>query len=221
MSRIVALIGSPKPKKSSSSAIVHRISEILQTSITEYRALDIINAPNRNVIDNDILQADILLFVFPLYVDSLPGSLLEIMVDLEKTLQNSIKSLPKVYAICNCGFYDAEQTAIALDIIQNYCHKTGLTWQYGIGIGCGGMIAEEPSNIKTQGPLGNIFKVLSELCTDISQRFNDNKDNIFVRASIPRFLYHFGGNMGWNSMARKNNIKKMLRAKPHDITKNW
>jgi len=220
MSKIVALIGSPKPKKSSSSAIVHRISEILHKDITQYRALDIINAPNRNVIENEILQADILLFVFPLYVDSLPGSLLEAMVDLEKTLQNSTKSLPKVYAICNCGFYDAEQTTIALDIIQNYCHKTGLTWEYGIGIGCGGMIAEDPSKIKAQGPLGNIFKVLSELCTDISQGFNEKKDNIFVKASIPRFLYHFGGNMGWNIIAKHNNVKKMLRAKPHDITKN-
>ncbi|KOA18711.1 hypothetical protein CLHOM_29950 [Clostridium homopropionicum DSM 5847] len=217
MSKFVAIIGSPKLKKSSSSAIVHRISEILHTDIAQYRALDIINAPNKNVIENDILQADILLFVFPLYVDSLPGSLMEALVGLEKTLQNSTNSLPKVYAICNCGFYDAEQTAVALDIIQNYCNKTGLDWQYGIGIGCGGMIAEEPSNLKANGPLRNIFKALSELCADMLQGYNDKKENIFVRASIPRFLYHFGGNMGWNINAKKNNAKKMLRARPHEI----
>lgn len=218
MSDIVALIGSPKSKKSSSSAIAFRISDILHKYITQYRALDIINSPNKSDIENDILQAEILLIIFPLYVDSLPGSLLEILVDLEKTLINSTKSLPKVYAICNCGFYDAEQTATALEIIENYCNKTGLSWQYGIGIGCGGMIAEESSNIDVPGPLGNVFKTLSELCKYISQGYTGKKDNIFVRASIPRFIYHLGGNLGWNRMAKKYNAKKMLRAKPHEIT---
>lgn len=218
MSKIVALIGSPKSKKSSSSAIAFRISDTLHKYITQYRALDIVNSPNKDDIVNDILQAETLLIIFPLYVDSLPGSLLETMVDLERTLLNSTKSLPKVYAICNCGFYDAEQTATALEIIENYCNKTGLAWQYGIGIGCGGMIAEEPSNIEAPGPLGEVFKALSKLCKDITQGNTVKKENIFVKASIPRFIYHLGGNLGWNRMSKKNNAKKMLRAKPHEIT---
>ena len=190
MSSIVALIGSPKPNKSSSGAIVDCISEILQTHVTQYRTLDIINTPDRNEVESDILQADILLFVFPLYVDSLPATLLEVMFRLEKAIQNSTNSLPRVYAICNCGFYDAKQTATALRIMQNYCHKTGFSWQYGIGIGGGGMIAEQSTNITTHGPLANIFKTLTELCTDISQKYNGKKDNIFIKPGIPRFIYH-------------------------------
>lgn len=217
MSNIVALIGSPKLKKSSSSAIAFRISDILHKYITQYRAIDIINSPNKDDIENDIIQAEVLLIIFPLYVDSLPGSLLETMVDLEKALLNSTKNLPKVYAICNCGFYDGEQTATALDIIKNYCHKTGLAWQYGIGIGCGGMIGQESSNIEAPGPLGNVSKALSELCKDISKGYTGKKDNVFVKASIPRFIYHLGGNLGWNKLSKKNNAKKLIKAKPHEI----
>jgi multimeric flavodoxin WrbA len=218
MSSIVALVGSPKPNKSSSGAIVDCISEILQTYVTQYRALDIINMANRNEVERDILQADILLFVFPLYVDSLPATLLEVMYHLENAIQNSTNSLPRVYAICNCGFYDAEQTATALHIMQNYCNKTGFSWQYGLGIGWGGMIAEKSTKIATHAPLANIFRALTELCTDISQKHTGEKDNIFIKPGIPRFMYHLGGNTGWKMMARKNSIKKNLRAKPHEIS---
>jgi len=41
------------------------------------------------------------------------------------------------------------------------------------------------------------------------------KQNVFVTAKMPRFLYGFAGNLGWRFEAKKYKTGSALMAKPH------
>lgn len=44
-------------------------------------------------------------------------------------------------------------------------------------------------------------------CRFIENNSNDSVDNILVNAKIPKFIFKLAGNIGWKSMAKKNNLK--------------
>lgn len=60
------------------------------------------------------METDILLIVFPLYMDYLPFPLIELLTRLENTIQHGA-AIPKVFAIVN-GALDATQTTLALEM---------------------------------------------------------------------------------------------------------
>lgn len=210
---LVILNGSPKKSKSSTAAIIQLIKENIGYDITVFQAIDFMrksDAENEATIDR-ILKADILLFVFPLYVDALPMPLIRVMQCLEDEMK-ALKSIQKVYAICHCGFYEASQNEVALNMICNFCNRIGLTWKYGVGIGAGVFLGGA-KDIK-KGPTKEIFNVLYSLCNDIKSNSTVKKDNVFIVPSMPRFIYKFGGNMGWKRQAQSNGVADKLHSIP-------
>jgi len=222
MSNIVAINGSPKAKDSVSGMIITQIEDIIKTPITMYQALKLIRQEGLSETLPDILKADTILFVFPLYVDSLPAPLVKIMTLIEQA--NTVKRArpPKVYAVCNCGFIEAGHTRLALDIMKNFCIRAGLAWGYGIGVGSGGFVLTQSKNMsKGKGPAANIYSAFCGLGESIQAAYVENgdaeKQNVFVTAKMPRFLYSLAGNLGWRLMAKKYGTGKVLDAKPHWI----
>lgn len=213
MKSIVAINGSPKAKDSVSSLFIKQIEGILESNITVYQATKLSREENIAEALAVIRQADALLIVFPLYVDSLPSRLIKALNLLEEGLSGKGGQLPTVYAICNCGFFEGGHTRIALNIIENFSAHAGLTWGYGIGFGCGGFLQSQSKNM-SKGPAANVYAALQELVRAI-QTGGRGKKNVFVAPKIPRFFYEFMGNLGWLYMARKNGVGKLQKAKPH------
>jgi hypothetical protein len=211
MMKTVAINGSPKIKDSASGIFINQIENILGTPVTVYQATQLIQRQDITATLSDILSADVLLFIFPLYVDSLPAPLVKLLTLLEQAGTNGL--VPKVYAVCNCGFYEAEHTRPALDIVRNFCDCAGLAWGYGIGIGGGGFVSSRGGNM-FKGPTANVYSALRELGEAIQQG-GIAKQNVFVRPKIPRFLYKLGGDFSWRQMARKYGASRSLWARPH------
>lgn len=210
---IVILNGSPKKTQSSTAAIIKIIKEIVGREITTFQALDFTRkteVENETIIE-EILSADVLLIAFPLYVDALPMPLVRVMQSIEKKGE-VLKPMLKVYGICHCGFYEASQNEVALRMIYNFCNRAGFAWQYGIGIGAGVFLGDA-KDIK-KGPTKVIFNVLYSLCSNIKSNLSEKRENIFITPSIPRFIYKFGGNMGWKRQAKGNGAADQLRAAP-------
>ena len=213
MNQIAAINGSPKTKDSVSEMLLTKIENILETKVTVYQATKLLDQDGISNILSDILKTKRLLIVFPIYVDSLPAPLIKLLTMIEQEAANTNGGLPTVYAVCNCGFYEADHTRIALNIIRNFAIKSGLSWGYGIGIGSGGMILSQSKNM-SRGPMADVYAALQELGSAIKE--GDSKgDNVFVTPKIPRFLYKLGGNIGWFWMIRKYGTWKSLGAKPH------
>ena len=215
MNHIVAINGSTKSKDSVSGLIISQIATITGSAVTVFQTLQLINTKNSPAPDmlSGILKADALLIVFPLYVDALPAPLLKLLMLLERESINAGDPLPTVYAVCNCGFYEAGHCRPALEMIENFCGSSGLKWGYGVGIGGGGFLLSRSNNM-SKGPTANIFSALQDLGKLIESGGRE-KQNIFVTPKIPRFIYQLGGNIGWRQMAGKSGLKVSLKARPH------
>ena len=228
MPKTVIINGSPKPKESASKMLIEKIQEFLENKPTIYHASGLVRQEDYSEELSNILNSDILLFVFPLYVDSLPAPLIKLLTIIEqeralieeKTSMGEQKGidinrkLPIIYAITNCGFFEAEHNQIALDIIKNFSSSVGMRWGYGIGIGGGGYIASNSKHISKKGSASNVYNAFCELGGAMENNI-EKKENVFLTPTMPRFLYKFSGNLSWYLMAIKNGSLTSLKAKPH------
>ena len=104
-------------------------------------------------------------------------------------------------------FPEGDQNRTAINIMKNYCTRLNLNWRFGVGIGGGEFIAGSknmPLNSYMKKPA---YKALLSLKDDIENNSNAPTDNIIVNPNMPKFIYKLAGNIGWKSMAKKNNLK--------------
>ena len=225
MPKTIIINGSPKPKDSVSGIFIDKIEEFLEKKPKTYHVNQLIDEKNGLNTLHDILNSDVLVFVFPLYVDSLPAPLIKVLTRIEEIGKNTNGNQPKVYAISNCGFFEPGHNRLALDIVKNFSSHLGMSWGYGIGIGGGGLIASQSKNIAKDGSASNVYNVLYEFCKAIEnndkaiENKHDKKENVFLSPEIPRSLYKLGGNLGWYQIAMKNGTLRSLKAQVHDFKK--
>ncbi|MBS5883831.1 hypothetical protein [Clostridium sp.] len=217
--KIALINGSPKVKDSTSEIILNELKnflnnnnnnnnnnsedkEIKNLNISEYNFR--VNNLDNNIIE-ELIKTKILVFSFPLYADGVPSHLVNCLVQLEEAF-NSIKEKDiKVYALVNCGFYEGEQNKLAIEIIENWCEKSGVKWGQGIGIGAGPLL-HSIKNIPTgSGPKKNLGSALTTISKNILNASSD--DNIFISANFPRFAYKFAAEIGWKQAIKANKLK--------------
>jgi multimeric flavodoxin WrbA len=200
MLRIALINGSPKAKDSASECLLEDLRMLLKDSvISEYsfRSPELKNP-------DEVIGHDVLVFAFPLYVDGVPSHLLYCLEVLKEQLKGH-KTEIKVYAICNAGFYEGHQNQYALQILRNWCIKSGVTWGQGIGIGGGGMVLSLKNVPHGKGPKKKVSLALDNLASNIMQK--SSADNIYVKPGIPRFLYKLAAEMGWRQTIKANGLK--------------
>ncbi len=180
---IVLLNGSPKGKNGISQFLSDKLGEYISAEHhVENIIIDHSDIGEKEI--NILLQADIIVFIFPLYVDAIPSHLFRVLVELEKVLSEEDKT---IYAVVNCGFYEGRQTALALDILKHWCTRTDLMWGQGVGIGAGEMIQFNKKVPLGHGPLTNMGNAYQQLSQNI-ETINTG-DNIFISPNFPRFAY--------------------------------
>ncbi|MDF2906953.1 MAG: hypothetical protein K0R34_2274 [Herbinix sp.] len=200
MLRIALINGSPKSKDSASECLLMDLKEQLKGSeIHEYTA----RTPKLKDA-NEVIDHDVIVFGFPLYVDGVPSHLLSCLEELKTSLEGRKGNL-KVYAICNAGFYDGHQNQYALQIIRNWCIKCGLTFGQGVGIGGGGMVLGLKNVPHGKGPKKNISSAIDTLAGNILS--GSSAENIYINPGIPRFLYKMAAEMGWRHTVKANGLK--------------
>lgn len=202
--KITAINASPKEQNSMTSGIISQLERLLPDEVNSCRTGDLKNEADLS----SLTENDVLIFVFPLYVDSLPASLIELLTRLEK-IEKTKK--PLIYAVTNCGFYEAQQTYLALAMMKCFANKAGLQWGYGLGIGAGPMIQSFGENWQYR-PTALVYQALVALAERIKDR--KTSDDRYVTVKFSRFLYGLSGNMGWYSLAYRNKTKNLM-AKPH------
>ena len=205
--------GSPKKNSGVSISIMEQLEKNIDSQILKYQAINFIKESNTNygAIINKILNADVIVFVFPLYVDMLPMPLINFLNLIELHSLSTLKK-PRVYAVCHSGFYEAAQNETAIDIIENFCNRVGFIWKYGIGIGAGTFLGKS-GNI-SNGPTKEIYNVLKALSINIKSNDESKKENIFISPTIPRSMYELGGNIEWFVKAKANKVVFRLFSTP-------
>jgi hypothetical protein len=202
MSNIILINASPKRKDSASGVALQYLRGFLKSqSVVEYSFTGPKLPEGFQLGDQDIL-----VIAFPLYVDGAPSHLLSCMEEIEKRIKDE-KRKNRVYAIANCGFYEAKQNAIALAIMENWCERSYLQWQYGLGISGGGMLSLLQKESGAKGPMRNAAEELKTLANSICQNAK-KQENHYVQPNFPRLLYKLAAEMEWRHMIRSNAGKR-------------
>lgn len=201
--KIALINGSPKFKDSASGIILGDLKKFINKDcvINEY----FFRKPFITAEEMDKLsQCDALVFAFPLYVDSIPSHLLNCLIKLEEYFKEK-NSYIKVYAMVNSGFYEGEQNKVAIEIMENWCDKAGLTWGQGLCIGAGTVMQDFINVAPGLGPkkaFGGAIKVLGE---NISM--GNSGENLCITINFPKFLYRISANFMWKKEIKKNGLR--------------
>ncbi|MBU0934240.1 MAG: NAD(P)H-dependent oxidoreductase [Spirochaetes bacterium] len=224
---IAALNGSPRGMQSNSNEILELLRQldgaglqwITVSTIRELRNAGTAQSSASRLpeIPADLLSANCLLLVFPLYVDSLPASFMRYLdAYAAARAAAGVTAAQRVFVVSNCGFYEGEQNACALRICQNFCIANGLDWCGGIGFGTGEMIRglrAVPPQAAIRQPL---FAALEELHGAITDPVGRLSKNIFTQHKFPWILYKLMGEAGWRRQAKTNGLKAAsLAAQPY------
>ena len=199
--KIIIINGSPKTLKSNSEILGNYLFPLLkENNIKKYYSIYFqLNDKTKN----EIYNSDVLIFIFPLYVDGIPSNLLKLLIKFEK--ENVIRPKTKIYCIVNNGFYEGKQNFLALLHMKNWCKKVNAKWGQGIGIGSGELLPYLKKFKLGQGPLKNLEKILNRFSRNILTLNSDK--NIYINPNWPKSLYFIQGSFSWILKARKNNIK--------------
>ncbi|MGI6061954.1 MAG: hypothetical protein ACOYBI_21280 [Blautia sp.] len=204
--KISLINGSPKAKDSSSGFILKELREMIspKNEIVDLHFMK----KNPGTGDLEPLRdSDVMVFAFPLYVDSLPSHLLSCLVQLEDFLKNAAFTKNcTVYAIANCGFYEGRQNTLALDIMKNWCARAGVRWGGGLGIGGGGMIPMLSGIAPGKGPKKNFSTAMDTLSHRILRQ--ETGETICFSPNFPRILYKAAAEMGWRQAVKNNGLKR-------------
>ncbi|BBF42527.1 multimeric flavodoxin WrbA family protein, diverged or disrupted [Lachnospiraceae bacterium KM106-2] len=213
---IVCINGSPKANENNSAYFLEQLTKMVDDKdIVTYW---ISKEKNVDPIMENIIKSDVLLFAFPLYVDSLPSHLIRFLKKLELYIKDK-DCKTKVYVIVNCGFYEGSQTYLAIQQMKLFCKTVHLSFGQALGIGSGEMLGGLKTVPIHNGPnkaLGEAFDVLA---TSIVQK--GEGEDLFVKPSrFPRFAYLVASNNFWCKYAKKyGNSKYKLKKRLYHPSK--
>ncbi len=219
--RILFLIGSPKGPKSTSESLGSYFLKGLNDKGYDAEKFYIYPSVKSDKGQEDLLSAvdrsDILILVFPLYVDSLPSLVIqamELIAEHRRKVTNPKRQ--KFVAITNCGFPEAHQTDTALDICHRFAAETGMEWLGGLGLGMGGAIDRKPLD-KLGFMTRNVRRSLDLTAAALArgERVPQDAVDLMSKRLMPAWLYVWIGNMGWKRHARKNKVLEKIEDRPY------
>lgn len=210
---IAAIHGSPKHKNSMSERLIGYMGQLAGAPVETHQAIKLLSDADLPQKLAGILKADVLLIVFPLYVDSLPAPLIALLTRLDHAAQTAAHK-PVVYALCNCGFHEAKHNGLALSMVRAFARSAGMPYGYGLSLGAGPML-QGFKNL-ANGPTAPVHASLSEMVA--SMGLGLGREDVFVTVKFPRRLYILMAHLGWNQGARRNGVRRRMHARPHLIS---
>ena len=109
--KISIINGSPKQGKNTSELLI----KFFLAEIGNEHSVEIYRPSKENLGQEQfelMAKSDVMLFVFPLYVDSIPSHLLKLLVEIDKKKILSKKTM--VYCMINNGFFEGKQNQLFL-----------------------------------------------------------------------------------------------------------
>lgn len=206
MLKVALINGSPKAANSNSQRVIDElVCELDENCVMEEFPMrtDRVEHPGK------LMGYNVWVFVFPLYVDAVPSHLLKCMMQLEEYLLAEQPDVT-VYAVVQGGFYEASQTKLAMEMMENWCARCYLKWGMSVGIGGGGML--QMLDQKHNFCMLDIEETLGNLSEIILQRGNAPAQ--FAEPNLPKKLYKIAAEKSFRKTAKANGLtKEAVKAK--------
>jgi hypothetical protein len=214
------LTGSPKGRKSASFSLASRLAEGLRENDVSAREEPVhaglrTEEGTRRMLDA-VDGSDLVVLVFPLYVDSLPAPLTRLLeLVAERRTRVSSPGIPRLAAIVQCGFPESRQCDTAVGICRLFAERTGMRWAGSLAMGMGGSIGEDIRRLPGGGK--NILDALKMAAESLAMggAIPVEATTLFSRPLMPLWLYTLIGNLGWRMQLRKNKSRRPLTYRPY------
>ncbi len=200
--KITFINGSPKANNSASGLLLDELGTLRQKDCITTYGLHTPCLPAEMDLKAFSLS-DAAVFAFPLYVDGIPSHLLHCLCQLEKHFI-AYSSALTVYSIVNCGFFEGKQNRYAIEIMKNWCARSGLKWGMGVGIGGGGMVTGIQQVPVGVGPCKNFSAAISVLSEQITA--GTTAEDIYVMPTVPRIEYKLAVESEWRRQIAANGL---------------
>lgn len=209
--KIGMINGSPKMGNSCSALLLHQLQNDLSFRSThEFKTYRIHQDPLSETDIDELIENDIIIVAFPLYVDGIPSHMLSALYQLENAFRHSASSQkPIFYGIINNGFLEGNQNEPATRMLTLFCKRAGLVCGQIFATGGGEMIR---TMIEMNMPFGEAS--LSYLKQDWNAfvetiETRQSSDTVLLSPKMPSFLFRLIGNITfWDKEAKKNGISR-------------
>jgi len=218
---VFLLIGSPKGRHSASFRLGSKLAEGMRAhgaAVVEGMLHGELRSEEGTGRVLDAVDAsDLVVFAFPLYVDSLPAPLTRLLERIaERRALAPRAGAPRLAIVVQCGFPEAHQCDTAVGICRLFAERTGMRWAGALAMGMGGSLGGDFRKLPGGGK--NILDAL-----DMASKSLANGDDIpgeaarlFSRPLMPRWLYLLFGNIGWRMQMRKNKAQRPISHRPYE-----
>jgi len=167
---------------------------------------------------DSVAVADLVLLAFPLYVDSLPAPVIEVLERIAASRAEHAQNGRQLFAaLANCGFPEAHHNATALAICETFARQTGFQWAGALALGAGeGLVHGDPLQ-DARGPAIPIKKALEMAAEKLAlgQPIPQAAMTLLAKSFIPGWMYRLIGILGWNQQAKIYNAEKSLKRQPY------
>jgi hypothetical protein len=217
------LVGSPRMKTSSSLALGTYLLEELETkgiTVETHFTHQAYRLPEKKqALMEGIDRSDLVVFAFPLYVDSIASPAIQVLeeIALYRQKKSSSAKQTRFVAIANSGFPEAEQNRTALAICESFAAAAGFQPAGTLAIGGGeGLVRRKPIR-NAHGPVERIKNGLQKTADALvrGEGVPEEVRQDLAKPFIPKWLYRLAGGIGWKIMARKYKKQNELRATPY------
>lgn len=188
MGKVLILNGSPRASKSNSK----RYAEIFTRHCRKGCDYFSILKSNHFQLRQRMEGYDDVLFVFPLYVDSLPVGLLAFLKYLE---ENPLQRKPVISILINCGFLEYQQNGIAVTMMRLFCRQCGYTLGSVLMLGGGEAILDTPFKLWAVWNIRKLAKSVTSGNYRLLHTTMPLTKKLFVKAST-RYWIHYGQKFG-------------------------
>ena len=163
-------------------------------------------------------QADVVVLSFPLYVDSLPATVIRALELIDgHRAEGSKRPSQRLLAIVNSGFPEAEHNDTAAAICRQFAREAGFEWSGALMLGGGGSIAGRP--LEEVGGAARFAIAALDLAAGAiaeGRPLPDQAVTTMATPMIPGWAYRAMGWLGWRMQARQNGVLGKLKARPYE-----
>jgi multimeric flavodoxin WrbA len=220
--RAVVLVGSAKPRGTSTSEIlastlVARLATSGLETAMHWVGRDAHSADGLRRIVDDVRASDLLVLASPIYFDAYPSLVVRVMEALEAAHREAPdRPGPTVAALLNCGFPEARHAAVAAAIGALFARRIGGRWAGALALGAGETIAGRPLE-KVGGMVTHLRIALDDTADALAagRAVPARATQAFATPLLPTFVYLAAGDAGWLWTAAHHGALRKLRDRPY------
>lgn len=229
--RAILIMGSPRTKGPSTSRalgdwLLNRLKEGgWETEMLTLKAR-LLQKSGQAELCSSVDRADLLVLAFPLYIDTLPFLVTKAVEVIAARRQGTPAPRPQRLAVvCNSGFPESDQNAMALAICRQFAEQTGMTWAGSLAVGGGAGLSGQSLTANSYPGTKNVIRALDLTAAALAEgrpvpqqavTMMDQSPIPFIPFAIWCWFYGRVGGQRMQRQAIENGVSKNeLLARPH------